>query len=87
MTSAIIALVCNSLAVLSCCNVLAIPGIITGALAIQRIERQPESARSLTIWSWVIFGVSMVIAVVVIALLIAADVGSDSDPYYYDDGI
>lgn len=87
MTSAIIALVCNSLVVVSCCNVLAIPGIITGALAIQRIERQPESARSLTIWSWVIFGVSTLIAIVVIALLIAADVGSDPDPYYYDEGI
>ncbi|MFV2178419.1 hypothetical protein ACFHW2_33295 [Actinomadura sp. LOL_016] len=87
-TSAIIALVCNSLSVVSCCNVLAIPGIITGALAIQRVDRQPESARSLTMWSWIIFGVSTVLAIAVIALLIAADVGSDPDPYpYSDEGI
>ncbi|QFG21926.1 hypothetical protein F7P10_13110 [Actinomadura sp. WMMB 499] len=87
MTNAIIALVCNCLVVLSCCNVLAIPGIITGALAVQRVERQPESARSLTMWSWVIFGVTTVLAIILIAILIAADVGSDPDPGYYGDGI
>ncbi|WP_158079272.1 hypothetical protein [Actinomadura sp. CNU-125] len=57
------------------------------ALALQRVERDPESARSLTMWSWIIFGVTTVLAIVVIALLIAADVGSDSDPAYYGEGV
>ncbi|GAA4143678.1 DUF4190 domain-containing protein [Actinomadura keratinilytica] len=81
---AIAALVCNILLVVSCCNVLAVPGIITSSLAISRSSTDPESSRTLTVWSWVIFTLSVVIAVAVLVIAIILD--SDSSSTTYDSG-
>jgi hypothetical protein len=76
--SAIAALVCNCVATVLCCNIVAIPGIITGALALGRSGTDPASARKLTIWSWSLFAASILVAVIlVIVLLVAA---GDPDP-------
>ncbi|WP_157549406.1 hypothetical protein [Nonomuraea candida] len=61
--NAIVALVLNCLAVVSCCNLLGIPGAILAGLAIGRSATQPESARTMVIWSWVLFGVGFVLTV------------------------
>ncbi|MDL4772704.1 hypothetical protein [Actinomadura xylanilytica] len=77
--SAIVALVCNAVATLICCNLLTIPGIVTGALAVGKAATDPAASRTLTIWSWVIFGVSMALGVVLLILMIATGVFSEDE--------
>ncbi|TDD26726.1 hypothetical protein E1287_35955 [Actinomadura sp. KC06] len=82
--STIAALVCNSIAVVLCCNIVAIPGIITAAIALGRNNTDPRSARKLTIWSWSLFAAGVVIGIILIviyALLAAA-----ADPDYDSSG-
>ncbi|MGI5325827.1 hypothetical protein [Actinomadura nitritigenes] len=80
--SAIAALVCNCVVALLCCNIVAIPGIVTGALALGRVQTDPASARRLTIWSWSLFAASLligiIIAVVYFALIVTHDPGYTS---------
>ena len=54
--NAIVALVLNFLSLASCCNVLGLPGGILATIALSRAREQPGSARSLLVWSWVLFG-------------------------------
>jgi cytochrome c biogenesis protein CcdA len=61
--SAIIALVLNLLAVVSCCNLLAIPGSILAGLAMGRSGTEPDKARGLLVWSWVLFGAGFVLTI------------------------
>ncbi|MFG2085862.1 MULTISPECIES: DUF4190 domain-containing protein [unclassified Spirillospora] len=77
------ALVCNIVGVLLCCGILSIPGVITAAIAMGRVESDPESARKLTIWSWVLFGVSIVLGIIlavvyVIVIILSEDYQSTS---------
>jgi hypothetical protein len=80
--SAIAALVCNCVVAVLCCNIVAIPGIVTGALAVGRVRTDPASARRLTIWSWSLFAASLliglIVAVVYFALIVTSDSGSTS---------
>ncbi|TMQ90050.1 hypothetical protein ETD83_37140 [Actinomadura soli] len=79
--STIAALVCNAIAVVLCCNIVAIPGVITAAIALGRNSTDPGSARKLTIWSWSLFAAALVIGIILIviyALLVAADPDYDS---------
>ncbi|MBD2900246.1 hypothetical protein amrb99_92470 [Actinomadura sp. RB99] len=80
--SAIAALVCNCVVALLCCNIVAIPGIVTGALALGRVQTDPASARRLTIWSWSLFAASLligiIIAVVYFAVILTHDPGYTS---------
>ncbi|MWA06773.1 hypothetical protein F8568_041815 [Actinomadura sp. LD22] len=77
--SAIAALVCNCVLALLCCNIIAIPGIVTGALAVGRVRTDPASARRLTIWSWSLFAASVVISIILAVVYIALAVTHDSD--------
>ena len=83
--STIAALVCTCVATALCCNVLAIPGIVTSAIALSRSQTDPRSARTLTMWSWVVLAVAVVLYIAFFALLVVLDV--QSGPDYYDDGI
>ncbi|MFC9976188.1 hypothetical protein ACFVH6_35370 [Spirillospora sp. NPDC127200] len=56
--STIAALIVSCVMTTMCCNVLAIASIITSAVAMGRISRDPASARRLTWWSWGILGVT-----------------------------
>jgi hypothetical protein len=76
--AAIAALVCNIVAVVLCGGIFAIPGIVTAAIAMGRVQTDPESARRLTIWSWVILGISIVLAIVLIGVFVALGVFSAS---------
>lgn len=76
--AAIAALVCNIVAVAFCGGIFAIPGIITAAIALGRVQTDPESARRLTIWSWVILGISIVLAIAMFAAFIALGIFSAS---------
>ncbi|MFI0483876.1 hypothetical protein [Actinomadura sp. 9N215] len=69
------ALVCNSIAIVLCLNIAAVAGVITALHAQRRITTDPRSAWKLTIWSWSLFALSVVIgiAVVVFFLTIGAD--------------
>ncbi|MEV4223685.1 hypothetical protein [Nonomuraea sp. NPDC049725] len=60
--NAIVSLVLNLLAVVSCCNLLGIPGAILAGLSM-RASASPESARSMVVWSWVLFGAGFVLTV------------------------
>ncbi|MEV0623618.1 hypothetical protein AB0I81_60595 [Nonomuraea sp. NPDC050404] len=62
-TNAIVSLVLNLFAVVSCCNVLGIPGAILAGLALSRSATQPQTARTMVIWSWVLFGAGFVLAI------------------------
>ncbi|MEV5826989.1 hypothetical protein AB0L25_15545 [Spirillospora sp. NPDC052242] len=70
------------LAVVLCCNVLAVPGIITAALAIGRSSSHPDSARRLTTWSWSILVLAFLLPVAVVAALLGLDAvhGDLDDP-------
>lgn len=59
--NAIVALVLNLLAVVSCCNVFGIPGAILAGLALGRATTRPQVARTMLVWSWVLFGAGLVI--------------------------
>ena len=76
--STIAALVCNIVAVVTCCGVLSIPGAITSAIAMSRVDTDPESARKLTLWSWVLFGLSFVIGIVLMIIYIVLVVMAES---------
>lgn len=82
--SAIAALICNSLLCFTCYGVFAAPGIITAAIALSKAQGDPQTSRKLTLWSWGIFGASLLIAVLVIAGVIAYAYNNDSGSF---DGI
>jgi hypothetical protein len=68
--AAIGALIGNIVAALFCCGGLAwLPGIILSAIAINRTQRDPESARTLTVWAWVCLAVNVVLFVALIVIL------------------
>ncbi|MEW2356315.1 hypothetical protein [Spirillospora sp. NPDC029432] len=83
--STIAALVCTSVATAMCCNILAIPGIVTSAMALNRHKTDPRSARSLTMWSWVIFGAAMFVYLA--AIIVAAVIDARTPDYYDTSGI
>ncbi|MGP4026515.1 hypothetical protein [Actinomadura sp. 3N407] len=72
------ALVCNIIGVLLCCGVLSIPGVITAAIAMGRVDSDPESARKLTVWSWVLFGVSIFLGIIIAIIYVFAIVLTES---------
>ncbi|MFI0483877.1 hypothetical protein [Actinomadura sp. 9N215] len=82
--STIAALVCNSIAVVLCCNIVAIPGVITAAIALGRNTTDPRSARKLTIWSWSLFGAAIAIGIIFLVIYIL--IGAASDPDYDSSG-
>ncbi|MEV4006892.1 DUF4190 domain-containing protein [Actinomadura sp. NPDC049753] len=84
--STIAALVCNAVAIVMCCNIVALPGLITAAVALGRVQTDPESARKLTIWSWSLFAASIVIGVALLIVYIVVGVMSDPD-YGSSEGI
>lgn len=81
--STIAALVCNIAGVLLCCGVLSIPGAIVAAIAMSRVDTDPESARKLTVWAWVLFALSIVLGIVIFIIYLVVVVAAESD---YDSG-
>ncbi|WP_219461866.1 hypothetical protein [Nonomuraea rhizosphaerae] len=67
--TAIVALVLNLLATVSCCNILAIPGAVCAGMALSRASTQETSARSLLVWSWILFGAGFALSFVVFMVL------------------
>jgi hypothetical protein len=61
--NAIVSLVLNLMGLVSCCNILGLPGAILAGLAIGRSQTQPESARTMVMWSWVLFGLGFVLEI------------------------
>ncbi|MED7929363.1 hypothetical protein SMD20_34325 [Nonomuraea sp. LP-02] len=61
--NAIVSLVLNLLSLVSCCNVLALPGAILAGLALSRASSDPRAARSMVMWSWVLFGLGFVLMI------------------------
>ncbi|MDX6738375.1 hypothetical protein [Actinocorallia sp. A-T 12471] len=80
------ALVANCVVTLFCCNILAIPGIITAAIALSKYQTDPMSARRLTTASWIIFAVAMVAAALLVFAFIAFADSSTYDTYFEDSG-
>ncbi|NUW37448.1 hypothetical protein HTZ77_39530 [Nonomuraea sp. SMC257] len=60
--AALVALVLNLLAIVGCCNVLAIPGSILAGLAL-RAETLPKTRRDLLTWSWVLYGLGFALTI------------------------
>ncbi|RAY15494.1 hypothetical protein DPM19_06705 [Actinomadura craniellae] len=79
--AAVGALIANCVLVVFCCGLLAIPGIITSAMAMSRQQTDPESSRTLTLWSWVIFGCNIALSIVLIAVLIIIGAFEDTSTY------
>lgn len=55
---AIVALVCNIVAMTLCCGIPSIGGLICAAIAMSKADYEPESAKKLNVWAWVLFGSS-----------------------------
>ncbi|WP_327089080.1 hypothetical protein OIE66_00210 [Nonomuraea sp. NBC_01738] len=62
-THAIVALVMNLVAVVSCCNVLGLPGAGLSWLALRCSGDNPGKARRLLVWAWVVFGSGFALSV------------------------
>ncbi|MGI8330166.1 hypothetical protein ACRYCC_09375 [Actinomadura scrupuli] len=77
--SALGALIANIVLSMTCCGLLAIPGVVMSAIAMGRVNSDPESARSLTLWSWVIFVINIVIVVVAVIVYVALYARSGTD--------
>lgn len=60
--NAIVSLVLNLVAIVSCCNLLAIPGAILAGLSL-RASTEPGTARTMVIWSWTLFGLGFVLSI------------------------
>ncbi|XVQ11824.1 hypothetical protein ACQP1W_04350 [Spirillospora sp. CA-255316] len=71
--STIAALVCTCVAVAMCCNLLAIPGIVTSVMAMSRANTDPASARKLTTWSWGILVAAFVVPTTIVLVLLGVD--------------
>ncbi|MFI0452345.1 hypothetical protein [Actinomadura sp. 6N118] len=69
--SAIGALIANIIVTLFCCGVFGIAGIVTSAMAMSKVHTDPNSARKLITWSWVIFGVSLVVGLIIMVVYVA----------------
>lgn len=68
---AVAALVCNIVAALLCCVGIGwLPGIIFASMAMSRASRDPESSRKLMMWSWICLGITILLAIVAIAVLL-----------------
>lgn len=78
---AIAALICNILASITCYGFLAVPGIVTAAIAIGKAQTDPRAARKLTIWSWCIFAASIVIGLLIIIGLLVYGISNDSGSF------
>ncbi|MBF8189013.1 DUF4190 domain-containing protein [Nonomuraea sp. K274] len=61
--NAIVALVLNLFALVSCCNILGLPGAILAGLALGRAKTEPQTARRMLVWSWVLFGLGFALAI------------------------
>ncbi|MFI7134454.1 hypothetical protein ACIBQ1_52930 [Nonomuraea sp. NPDC050153] len=67
--NAIVSLVLNLLALVSCCNLLGLPGAILAGLALGKARAEPRSARTMVIWSWIMFGLGFVLSIGVLLFL------------------
>jgi hypothetical protein len=64
------ALVANIIAALLCCGGIAwLPGIILAAMAMNRNNTDPESAKQLTLWSWVCVVLNVVLVIILFVVL------------------
>jgi hypothetical protein len=74
---AIAALVANIVCAFLCCaGLLWIPGVITAAVALNRVDTDPASARRLSIVSWVCLAADLLLAVV--GVILFAVLGGES---------
>ncbi|GAA2436216.1 hypothetical protein GCM10010191_58820 [Actinomadura vinacea] len=78
------ALICSCVATAMCCNLLAIPAIVTSAMATSRVRTNPQSTRTLTMWSWIILGIAFLIQIILIVIAVVVDATS---PDYGSGGI
>lgn len=86
-SSAIVALICNIVATVMCCNVFCIGGIVTAAIAMGKTRTEPHSARKLVMWSWVILGIAVVLEIALIVILMFTADGESNSPYGSGSGI
>ncbi|MGN9843455.1 hypothetical protein ACTMTI_35545 [Nonomuraea sp. H19] len=67
--NAIVSLVLNLLTLVSCCNIFGLPGAILAGLALSKARTEPQSARTMVIWSWVLCALGFVLAIGIIVFL------------------
>jgi hypothetical protein len=67
--NAIVSLVLNLVALVSCCNILGVPGAVLAGLALSKARTRPRTARVMVIWSWVLFGCGFALAIGVFLVL------------------
>jgi hypothetical protein len=72
----IAALVCSLIALVMCCNLLAVPAIVTSAMAIGRSGTDPASAQRLTTWSWGVLVLAFLLPITAFLVLLGVDAGN-----------
>ena len=85
-TSAIVLTVVSGLALIACCNLLAIPSLILGIVGISKGPDDPQGAARVTRAGWITFGVTtalVVIGWVIFFALLAAGTFDGSASYDY----
>jgi len=58
---AIAALIANIVAVVFCCGIVAIGGLICAAIALSKADYEPEAAKKLNLWAWILLGGTFVL--------------------------
>ena len=87
-TSAIVLTVVSGLALVACCNLLAIPSLILGIVGISKGPDDPQGAARVTRAGWITFGVTtalVVIGWVIFFALLAAGTFDGSASYDYQE--
>lgn len=82
---AMAAFVTSAIITAMCCGVLVLPALVCSGVALSRVESDPESARSLTKWSWICLGGAVALVVLFMAAMIIIGVSGgfdeSNDPY------
>lgn len=70
-TSALVLTILSGLGLISCCQVIMIGSLILGILGLTKNSEDPEGARRLTKWGWVVFAVSLVLSIIAVGIFFA----------------
>lgn len=70
--TAIAALIVNIIAATFCCGITSVGGLICAALAMGKADTEPETARTLTMWAWILLGATFLIDVIIVIVFIVA---------------
>lgn len=65
---AIGALVANGVAMVLCCGIPSIGGLICAAISMNKADQDPQGAAKLNMWAWILFGATFLFDILLVVL-------------------